>query len=324
MYDLTLRPGPSLVYGWPEQQNDRTLRRRTTDVTADASRFLFQTLRVEAGVTLNDVLCLLDVCPALVEVFALRFADKVRDEVRKGPLARTADSGSPSVDAEHIELRWNWRLDTDTLEYSSVHEFEVSGVGPALQEDDPQRRLQAGERERCSLSLTPIRELLHLPVVLQRDFVIAEADLDSRRYGEPVASGHLDHVTLGQLMHSLLSELTFHGGPAEQKQLAEEQAEQLARVSSGEEPLVDAEEVFAKLLPEDAAFEAMFETLGDVTRAEVHKVMHEIEDDEVAGTWFDKHFGGSVRVRQEHHGLTARQFRKAFQAAICVEPVRRP
>ena len=214
MHDLTLRPGPSLVYGWPERQNDKGLRRRTADVTADASRFLFRPLHIEAGVTLNDLLSLLDACPALVEVFALRFADRVRDEVRKGPLARTADIGSPADEAEHIELRWNWRLDTDTLEYSSVHELEVSGVGPALQQDDPQRRLQAGEREHCSLSLTPIRELLHLPVVLRRDFVIAEADLNSRRYGEPVARGRLDQVTLGQLIHSLLSELTFHELPA--------------------------------------------------------------------------------------------------------------
>lgn len=303
------------MFGYPETSEGKTSR-GTSNVTADASRFLFHALRIELGVTLSDVLLLLDACPALVDIFRLRFAEQIREEVVKGPIAQAFGSGQSPTPLEHVELRWNWRLDTGTGEYLSVRELEVSGLGPVLQANDAHQRLRAGDRERWSLKLTPVRELLHLPVVFRHEFVIAEADLNSRRYGEPVADGRLDEVTLGQVLHGVLSELTFHGGPTEQAALSEELAQQLARLESGNEGTVDAETVFDELMPEDAAFAAMFETLGDVTRSEVRRVMHHIEDDQAASPELDAVFGGRVRVREEHQQLTGRQFRKAFQASM--------
>lgn len=315
VYDLTLRPGPSLVFGFPEARQNKTTR-ATADVTTDASRFLFHAIRIEPGVTLNDILLLLDACPALVDGFRLRFADQVRDEVRKGPLAQSLDSGRTSQALEHLELRWAWGLDTDTLEYSSVHALELSGVGPVVQADDARSGLRAGDRDRWSLKLTPVRELLHLPVVVRHDFVITETDHNSRKYGEPVANGRLTEVTLGQLIHGLLSELTFHGGPTEQAALSEELVQQLSRRESGDEDKVDAESVLNELMPEDAGFSAMFETLGDVTQSDVRRVMYSIEDDQAASPEFDAAFGGCVRVREQHRQLTGRQFRKALREAM--------
>ncbi len=315
MYDLTLRPGPTLVFGFPETREGKTVR-GTANVTADASRFLFHVVCIEPGVTLNDILRLLDACPALVEIFRLRFAEQVREEVLKGPPAQAAYGGESPRDLDHLELRWNWRLDTDTREYSSVQDLELSGVGPVLREDDVQQRLRAGDRERWSLKLTPVRELLRLPVIFRHDFIITEADLNSRRYGEPVANGRLDEVTLGQMIHGVLSELTFHGGPTEQAALSEELAQQLANLQSGNEDTVGAEALFNELMPVDTAFAAMFETLGDVTQTEVRQVMHHIEDDQAASPEFFAAFGGRVRVREQHEQLTGRQFRKGFQAEM--------
>lgn len=278
VYDLTLRPGPSLVFGFPETRQNNTTR-ATANVTADASRFLFHAIRVEPGVALKDILLLLDACPALVDTFRLRFAEQVRDEVLKGPLTQASDSGRTSQVLDHLELRWAWGLDTDTLEYSSVHALELSGMGPVVQADDARQGLKAGDRERWSLKLTPVRELLHLPVIVSYDFAITETDHDSRKFGEPVANGRLAEVTLGQLIHGLLSELTFHGGPTEQAAFSEELVQQLSRLESGDEETVDAESVFNELMPEDAGFSAMFESLGDVTQSDVRRVMYSIEDD---------------------------------------------
>ncbi len=315
VYDLTLRPGPTLVFGFPVRREDKTTH-ETADVTSDAAQFLFRVVRIAPGVTLNDILLLLDASPTLVDIFRLRFAGQVREEVLKGPPALAADGGMSPRALEHLELRWNWRLDTDTREYSSVHELEFSGVGPVLREDDAHQMLRAGDRERWSLKLMPVRELLRLPVIFREDFVISEVDLNSRRYGEPIANGRLDEVTLGQVIRGVLSELTFHGGPTEQAALSDELVQQVARLESGDEDTVDAEALFDELMPEGKAFAAMFETLVDVTQSEVRRVMHHIEDDQPASPAFDAAFGGRVRVREQHQQLTGRQFRKAFHAAM--------
>ncbi len=123
-------------------------------------------------------------------------------------------------------------------------------------------------------------------------------------------------MTLGQLLHGLLSELTFHGGPTEQAALSEELVQQMSRLESRDEDTVDAEWVFNELMPEDAGFSAVFEPLGDVTQSDVRRVMHHIEDEQAASPEFDAAFGGRVRVREQHRQLTGRQFRKAFRAAM--------
>lgn len=64
MYDLTLRPGPELIYGFPERV-DGKLAHVTGDVTAKVEGFLFHVLRIREGVTLGHVLRLFELCPGL-------------------------------------------------------------------------------------------------------------------------------------------------------------------------------------------------------------------------------------------------------------------
>jgi len=311
MYDLTLRPGPVLVYGFPEHVNGKLLR-RTAEVTDKASQFLFQPVRIEPGVTLADILRLFSVCPALLDNFRLQFAAQLCAEAAKGPLpeGEGSEAGDPQP-LEVLELCWNWGLETHTAEYSSVSTLYLNGLGPVLSADDPNERLKAGERVRWSVALMPVRELLHLPVVVRPDFEIQESDVYAKAYGRPVGLGRVCEVTLGQVLHGLLTELCFHGSPEDKAALTAELSAQVAEIDAGTAELKDAEDVFKELGFGDArVFEAMFESTGGLSRREVRWALGKVEDAEPVGPALEVKSGARVVVRPEFCDLGGREFRR--------------
>lgn len=311
MYDLTLRPGPELIYGFPEHTNG-ALKRRAAVVTDKAHRFLFQPVRIAEDVSLADVLRLFEVCPQLLDNFRLQYAEQLCAEAAKGPLPE--GEGSEANDPqplEALELCWNWGLDAHTGEYSSVNTLDLNGLGPVLSADDPNERLKAGERVRWSVSLMPVRELLRLPVVVRPDFEIQESDVYAKAYGRPVGLGRVSEVTLGQVLRGLLTELCFHGSPADKAQLTAELSALVAEIDAGTAELKDAEDAFEELGFGDArVFEAMFESTGGLSRREVRWALGQVEDTEPVGPALEAKFGGRVVVRQEFRDLGGREFRR--------------
>lgn len=311
MYELTIRPGPELIYAFPEHTEGK-LSRRMAVVTDKAEQFLFQQVRLTEGVTLGEILRLFEVSPRLVDNFRLQFAAQLCAEAVKGTLP--ADEGAEANDPqplEALELCWGWGLDTNTNEYSSVSTLDLNGLGPVLSADDPNERLKAGDRVRWSVSLMPVRELLHLPVVVRTAFEIQESDVYAKAYGRPVGSGIVNEVTFGQVLHGLLTELCWHGSSEDKAALTAELSAQVAEIDAGTPDLNSEDDVLEALgLDDGQGFGLMFESSGGLPRREIRWALGKIDDEEAVGPALDARFDGRVVVRPEFRDLGGREFRR--------------
>lgn len=101
--------------------------------------------------------------------------------------------------------------------------------------------------------------------------------------------------------------------PALQQVFREELERRVEEVDAGTAELIPGDDVFAEF--DRPGFEALFETLGDISQGEVRRALRRIDDDEPAGSWLEREFAGQVQVRPQFHGRPGREFRKAFRAA---------
>lgn len=276
--------------------------------------YLFEPVTLHPDLKLGDVFRLLDVCPPLQKVFRRNWAVQLCEQAHKGPLPQNRGSDPAEVaGVEYLELYWSWALDTGSNTYRSVHTLDMHGVGRVLEVDAPTYGVKAGDRIKWSLSLTPVRELLELPLRLRSDLTITEDDIDAKRFGEVVASARCEEVLLGQVIQAVLDEVAFHGGPDEQADFREELDRRSAEVDAGTAELIPADDVFSKF--DRPGFEMLFETLGGVSRGEVSRAMRQIEDEEPAGPALREAFKGKVVVKAQFWDRPGREFRKVFRAA---------
>lgn len=287
---------------------------RVLDVSADAAAYLFEPVQIHAQSTLADVFALVERCPTLKVVYSRCGVEALCAQARLGPLPQNP-RGDPAEIAgiEYLELSWAWTLDTSSGAYGNMALLDVRGAGKVAAADVPSYGIKAGERVNWSVSLTPVRELLDLPLRYVEECGIREDDIDSAMFGEVVQQARVPQLLLGQLLFGLFSELSFHGP-------AEDQEEFLGRLVALKDGLLagDVEALpVGEVVPEAelAGFEAMFETFGGVSLLDVRRSMHLMEDDQAAGLWFDDEFGGVVVVRERFRERLGREFRKAFRAA---------
>lgn len=312
MDNLIFGPGPVLT--WRDIHRHDADHPGPRDVAEHAHAFLFEPVALHPQLTLGDIFRLLDRCPELQRVFCRTWAVQLCEEARKGPLPQ--DRGSDPVEeagVEYLELYWSWALDTSSNTYRSVHSLDLHGIGPVLQVDSSTYGVKAGERIKWSVSLTPVRELLELPLRLSAQLTVNEDDIDAKAYGEVIATGRCEEVLLGQVIQAVLDEIAFHGGPEEQAEFKEELERRSAEAHAYPSSLIPADDVFAKY--DRPGFEMLFETLGGVPQGEVSHVMRQIADDVPVGSALREAFDGKVVVRAQFWDRPGREFRKAFRAA---------
>lgn len=200
MDNLILCPGPALI--WRDIHRQDSSNPVDSDVTGRAIEFLYEPVTLDQRLTLGDVFMMLDACPVLRQVFRRDFAEELCAEARKGPLPQSRGSDPEEVAGiEFLELYWSWAVDTTSNSYSSVHRLDLHGVGPVLTVDAPTYGVQAGERINWSVSLTPVRELLKLPLRFRDEFDIVEDDVDAKAFGTALTRGRCPDVLLGQVIH---------------------------------------------------------------------------------------------------------------------------
>lgn len=179
--------------------------------------------------------------------------------------------------------------------------------------DAPTYGVKAGDRIKWSVSLTPVRELLDLPLRLREDLTVTEDDIDAKGYADVIASARCSEVLLGQVIQGVLDEVAFHGGPDEQAEFSAELKSRVAEVDAGTAKLIPSDDVFAEF--DRPGFDALFEALGAVPQGEVSRAIRRMGDDEPAGLFLSQAFDGKVVVKPQFWDRPGREFRKAFRAA---------
>jgi hypothetical protein len=314
MQHLILRPGPQLVMRAFRPETDDTGRRlHEVDVTGRAHELLFELITLHAETTLADVFRLMEASPLLQKFYRRDFAEELCAEARKGAAEPPARERAAHEGIEFLELYQEWGLDTSTNEYSGLQHLHLHGIGHELAEDLPEERRKKGERIEWSVSLTPLRELLSLPVRVKGEVRIIEEDATAKAYMREIRRARCADVTLGQVIHGLVWELSFHGGPQEQLEVSEDLRRQLAEVDAGTVEFVSTDDVFEPLYKPGC--DALFEELGGRSTREIAAAIRDIDDDQNAAGCLERVFDGAVVVKPQFRNRSGREFRKAFRAA---------
>ena len=168
------------------------------------------------------------------------------------------------------------------------------------------------ERIEWSVSLTPLRALLAVPVRVNHEVRITEDDQAAQAWMQEIGRAQVEDVTLGQVLEGLLWELSFHGGPGEQEAVAEDLRQRVAEVRGGTAETVSSDDLFERLdVPRCAG---MFDDLGGHRPREIGQALHNIGDVENAARWIEQKFVGRVLVKADYRELSGREFRRAYQS----------
>jgi|CXWL01.1.fsa_nt_gi hypothetical protein len=312
MQHLILCPGPKLLLrGFRPDPGDVGGRPNETDVSDRAQEFLFELVTVHPETTLADIFSLLEASPLLQRIYRRDLVEELCAEARNGPEELLADATYEGI--EFLELYQQWGLDTSTNEYSGAQHLQLHGIGRELAEDRPQEGKKKGERIEWSVGLTPLRKLLSLPVRVNAEVRVTEEDPAAKAHLSEIKRVRNADVSLGQVIDSLLWELSFHGGPQEQREVLEGLKRQLAEINDGTAQLVSHDDLFGHL--DKPGCDALFDDLGGRSTSEIGKAIRDIDDDQNAAADLERVFDGEVVVKAQFRDLCGREFRKAFQAA---------
>lgn len=307
---LKLHPGPTLSFGTPRRGG-------TEDATSHVQEYLFCDVELDPAFTLGDLFRLLDLNPLLLATFRVQFVDALCAEAGKGALAPTGESWQA---LEYLELYQQWGYASATNEMTHVDHWHLHGVGSPLQEDRWEHGHLAyarGKRIQWGVSLTPLRELLHLPLRVSLEVPVHEEDQDSSRHMETLRQVTRPPVTLGALIQAVLWELSWHGTPQQQAAELETLQSRVADCETDPLTFVSFNNVYEALgiAPPSAVYPRFFETADPIPLDEVGEVLRTIGDTELAQPAFDLVFGGRLPLKAEFSGLSGHALRKAMRLA---------
>lgn len=318
MAELQLFPGPRLVRkAWVYDDDAGTGEWISTDVTDRAHEFLFQDVDADPDVTLADVFRLVMDASIMQSVFRQEFVSELCAEVLKGPIAKAEEDWEK---IEYLELYQKWNHDTSTNAYQGVGRLYLHGVGIVQAADIFEHGRLArkkGERIKWSVSLSPVRELLHLPVRIQSEVLISEGDVDAKLYGDTLQVVKNENITLGNLIRETLWELSWHGTPDDSEKFSQDLKDQMAELDAGTAKMTAHEDVFESLgfVSTKAVYAEFFTGSESLGKRAVYRALQDLEDTELAHVGLERLLDGKLQVRPTFANLTGRELRKAVREA---------
>lgn len=314
-----LLPGGVLVR--QDSQNPRKLHR----VTAQAHEFLWDSLALTPLTTLGDLFLLLQANPVLHLVFRQDFVQEFLAHVQPALPAPggaeqlenvrwTAPSYSPQG-VELLELYGVWQFDSHTRAFGDMDQLQLHGLGFELKEDLNEGggfTYPAGSRIQWSVSMTDPREMLALPVRVAAEFTVTEGDFASSRWGSTLYKTPSPAVSLAQVLHGVLYDLSFHGSPAQAQEVLTDLKEQMDGLKSGEVETVamDLDDLFEER--NDSDLQEIFQRWVPVRTGRLRASLRRIEDDVLAREGLAEKFGSAVQLNPQWAEATAKEVRRAM------------
>ncbi len=236
---LWLNAGGTLVdWRWTYDEATETGAYVPRTVTERASEFLGEKVTLEDGVTLADLFELLERDHVLLAVFRRDFAVELLAEVRAAKAAGpwVAPDEPPEERIEFLELYRTWERNSKTQALEGVAHVAFHGVGPVLEADvlDHGHVVhRAGDRIQWGVSTASPASMLGLPLRYRTKVLICEGDLDAREWGRERDSVELAELTLFELLHGVLWELSFHGAAEDREAFLTELRDSVEAVRKG-------------------------------------------------------------------------------------------
>jgi hypothetical protein len=311
--ELTLAHGPRLTRRDREYDESREEGAYVDDdVTDQASRHLFSTVALAPEVTLRDILLLLNIDPLLQEVFARDWAKELLAEMMGGSAPSTPSVEYDPDGIEYLELCQVWSQDSFSGKLKPIHRLDFHGVGFVLHEDvvrDGCIDYRAGERIKWSLSFSSPLKMLHLPVRLNPEVILYEGNMDSVNYGKEIGRMQNPGVTLGQVIHGVLWELSFHGSPETRDEESAQVKSMVDDIHAGEGEAITHQSV--DLFSEYKTNLALcFTDTAGCAPGDLYAALQEVGDHDNAEAVLREKLGPNLLLKPEFSGMTGMELRR--------------
>jgi len=228
---------------------NRKERRRETDI--DISQYLMYHLRdeckVQKGTTLRDIISLIE-----------PFKKELSPMLTYGPdwLDLLIEESKKEADQSIDKIVLSWVV--------SFQDDIYSAGTTALSEWISTYGIKVGSEDTYAIDLTPLNKLVGAEIGLDTKVTVTDErskvtdkffafknTLDDEERSKmpiyPVIMKAKKSFTLLDILYGIFWEVTFHGPPAQRDKRAEELAETVRKIKSGEEKTIPWEEVKAKL-----------------------------------------------------------------------------
>lgn len=311
--ELIFAHGPKLIRrDWKYDESRAEGAYVDEDVTEHASRHLFSIVALTPEITLRDILLLLDIDPLLQEVFAPDWAKELLAEMMDGNVPLTPSIEYDPEGIEYLELYQAWNQDSYSGELQPIHRLDFHGVGFELQEDVVRGGrivYRAGGRITWSVSFTSPLEMLHLPVRLNPEVVLYEDNVDSVNYSKEIGRMRNPGATLGQVIYSVLWELSFHGSPESRSEESIQLKNLADEVRSGKGETITYQSV--DLFSEHKTNLALcFTDTAGCSPGEMYAALRDVGDRENAEAVLREKLNSNLRLKSEFSDMTGLELRR--------------
>lgn len=224
------------------------------DVTDSALRRFFDLCELEEGVTLKDIFLLMN---TELDVFDAVIGNWCKEIVTEGLTQPEKPYDLTDEEAiEFLELYWHVSYDDGSQfgpSFYGYHRADFHGIGIARTKDAYHDWVNAdgskdimykkGERTPWGISFTPANELINIPVILAKEFNVFNENTDApiEKYNEIVATFKNPTFSLGHILHGIIWELSFHGGPDKRDDMKKEVFDIVDDIKTGKRQVVTRE-----------------------------------------------------------------------------------
>jgi len=198
-------------------------------ITAHPFRYLRDHIEIELDVTLKDIFNIVEADPQLTEFVACySYCGWIKEfhEAAKEPPNIRETSDVVALEISHV---------------FEVHEYKGEGAASIeVWQDFVGIGKEGAEHSHYSMSCTPMNEMVHLPLRLN-------TKVECRKnWSDKLFEGEMGFSLL-EVLDAIYYDISFHGGPQDNKAFVEELKQQIDDIEAGRVELIPAEDVFARL-----------------------------------------------------------------------------